>query len=64
MSAITPELLAAVAREFAQLSVDPGDLPALVAQFAPQVPALARLDELGLREVEPAVVLPAPEARP
>jgi hypothetical protein len=64
MSAVTPELLVAVAREFAQLPLDPGDLPALVAQFSPQVAALARLDELELRDVEPAVVLPAPEARP
>ncbi len=64
MSALTPELLAALAREYSQLSVPAPDLASVLAQLAPQLEALARLDELDLRPVEPALILPAPEVRP
>jgi hypothetical protein len=63
MNAISKELLQSIAEVLARVPVDPADLPSNVTQLGSQLDGLARLDDLGLQNVEPAtVVLPPTEA--
>jgi len=56
---LTPELLQTVARELSRLTLDPADAPVVTAMLGAQLEGLARLDELDLAAVEPAVALHA-----
>lgn len=65
MPRVSPQFLQSVAGELSRLAIDPRDLEAVAVQLGAQLDGLARLDELDLSQVEPAVVLVAQlEARP
>jgi hypothetical protein len=54
---LTPELLQSVARELGRLTLDPDDARVVAGMVGSQQDGLARLDELDLAGVEPAVAL-------
>lgn len=64
MASIAPALLQAITQELARLPADPTDLAIAAAQLSGQLDGLARLDELDLLHVEPAVVLLPPAEEP
>ena len=64
MTSISKDLLHSVAAELARVPVDPGDLASIAAQLGAQLDGVARLDELGLLNVEPATMLVPPTEAP
>ncbi len=60
MASISKALLQSVADDLARVPVNATDLDSTVVQLGAQVDGLARLDELDLLNVEPAVVLLPP----
>ena len=65
MARLSAHLLQQIGRHIARVPATPEDLATIAAQLAPQLQALARLDDLDLLAIEPAIVLPPlfPEPR-
>ncbi len=61
--ALTPDMLQAVARDLSRVPFDAGDAGVVMGMLASQLDGLARLDELDLAAVEPAVCM-RPDAEP
>jgi Asp-tRNA(Asn)/Glu-tRNA(Gln) amidotransferase C subunit len=64
MTPVSEDLLRSMAAELARVPVEPEDLPSVAAQLGAQIDGMARLDELGLQDVEPATVLVPPTEAP
>ena len=60
MTPISTQLLHALCQELSRIPADPGDLAIAASQLAAQLDGLARLDDLDLLSVEPALGLLPP----